>query len=276
MLQKLSKLRDIIENCDGALVAFSGGVDSSFLLKVCADVLDRGKLLAVTAKSSVIPLREILETQNLASSLGVRHEMVDFDELSVEQFSSNSPDRCYHCKKAIFSLFIEKAKANGLQYVFDGSNLDDTGDYRPGMRALAELSIRSPLKEAGLTKSDIRALSKEMGLDTWDKPSLACLASRFPYGEEITKSKLQRVALAEDILWALGFTQFRVRSHGDLARIEIKPEEIDRFLEEDLRDKVAAQLKKVGFSYVALDLSGYRTGSMNEVLEEGEKATWKI
>lgn len=276
MKDKLKNLKNIIEGYKSAVVAFSGGVDSTFLLKICADVLERDSVLAVTAQSLVVPPREITEAQKFAASLGIRHEILEFDELSVAHFASNMPDRCYYCKKAIFGMFLDKAAKYGLMHVFDGSNLDDVGDFRPGMRALRELSIKSPLREAKLAKNDIRILSRGVGLNTWDKPSLACLASRIPYGEEITAQKLQRVRVAEEVLRGMGFSQFRVRSHEDIARIEVPPDEMDKFLKADIRKNITSGLIDVGFKYITLDLEGYRTGSMNEVLEEGEKSAWKI
>jgi uncharacterized protein len=232
-------------------------------------------VLAVTARSSTYPSRELEEAKELAKSFGANHEIIVSEELEVPGFSENPPERCYYCKKELFGKLVKMARERGFNFVLDGSNADDTGDFRPGMRAKDELGVISPLKEVGLTKAEIRALSQKMGLPTWNKPSFACLASRFPYGERITEEKLNRVEKAEDLLKELGFIQYRVRSHGDLARIEVSPEEIERFFEKSLREKVVAEFKKLGFVYVSLDLTGYRTGSMNEGLKEEEKALWK-
>lgn len=274
-MEKLEKLEDIIRNLGSVLIAFSGGVDSTFLLKVCLDVLGKDKVLAVTARSSTYPARELEEAKALALKLGARHEIIESEELAVPGFSENPPERCYYCKKELFGKLVRMARERGFNFVADGSNADDTGDFRPGMKAKDELGVVSPLKEAGLTKAEIRNFSREMGLPTWDKPSFACLASRFPYGEKITAEKLDRVGKAEELLDALGFTQYRVRSHGDLARIEVLPDEIDKFFDSSLREKVTKEFKKLGFVYVSLDLTGYRTGSMNESLKEEEKALWK-
>lgn len=274
-MEKFEKLKGMIKNLGSVIVAFSGGVDSTFLLKVCLDVLGKENVLAVTARSSTYPSRELEEAKELAKSFGANHEIIVSEELEVPGFSENPPERCYYCKKELFGKLVKMARERGFNFVLDGSNADDTGDFRPGMKAKDELGVISPLKEVGLTKAEIRALSQKMGLPTWNKPSFACLASRFPYGERITEEKLNRVGKAEDLLNELGFIQYRVRSHADLARIEVSPEEIERFFERSLREKVVAEFKKLGFVYVSLDLTGYRTGSMNEGLKEEEKALWK-
>ncbi|WP_187695077.1 ATP-dependent sacrificial sulfur transferase LarE [Thermosediminibacter litoriperuensis] len=274
-MEKLERLKSYIKNLGRVVVAFSGGVDSTFLLKVCLDVLGKENVLAVTARSSTYPAKELEEALKLVERLGANHEIIDSEELEIPGFSENPPERCYHCKRELFGKLVAMAREKGFNFVLDGSNMDDTGDFRPGMRAKDELGVLSPLKEVGLTKADIRALSREMGLPTWNKPSFACLASRFPYGERITAEKLGRVERAEALLRELGFYQYRVRSHGDLARIEVSPGEIDRFFDGALRERVVSGLKKLGFVYVSLDLAGYRTGSMNEELKEGEKKLWK-
>ncbi|MCX8131063.1 MAG: ATP-dependent sacrificial sulfur transferase LarE [Clostridia bacterium] len=263
--EKLNNLKADIEKMGSLAVAFSGGVDSTFLLKVAHDVLG-DKAIAVTARSSTYPEREYREAVDFAGKIGVKQIVIVSEELDIEGFSSNPVNRCYFCKKELFTKVIDVAKDNGIRYVADGSNIDDLGDYRPGMTATKELNVVSPLKQAGMTKDDIRALSKEMGLPTWDKQAFACLSSRFPYGQEITHEKLEMVDKAEQFLMDLGFRQLRVRHHGDVARIEVSAAERPKFFDEELMDRVYENLKKIGFKYVSLDLKGYRTGSMNEVL----------
>lgn len=265
---KLERLRAQLRETGSAAVAFSSGVDSTFLLHVAHEELG-DRVVAVTVRSHTFPKRELDEAVALCRAEGVRHEIIDSDELAVPGFAENPPDRCYHCKKAIFGKIIALAQANGLAAVLEGSNVDDDGDYRPGRRAIVELGARSPLHDAGLTKAEIRELSKEMGLPTADKPSFACLASRFPYGERITAAGLERVERAEQWLSGagLGLSQLRVRSHGDVARIEVSPADIPRLAARAA--EIAAAFKSLGFAYVALDLQGYRTGSLNEVLEQG-------
>jgi len=267
---KHERLRAQLREIGSAAVAFSSGVDSTFLLRVAHEDLG-DRVVAVTVRSHTFPKRELEEAAAFCRSEGVRHEIIDSDELSVPGFAENPPDRCYHCKKAIFGKIITLAQANGLAAVLEGSNVDDDGDYRPGRRAIKELGIRSPLHDAGLTKEEIRELSKKLGLPTADKPSFACLASRFPYGERITAVGLERVERAEQWLMdaGLGLAQLRVRSHGDMARIEVLPADIPRLAARAA--EVAAAFKGFGFVYVALDLQGYRTGSMNETLPTAEK-----
>lgn len=255
-------------------VAFSGGVDSTLLLHAAVDALGPERVIAVTAASASFPERERNEAIEYCRSLGVRHFVTRTHELELPGFSENPPNRCYLCKRALFEQMIRVAGQQGIATVVEGSNLDDNRDYRPGLTAIAELGVRSPLRDAGLGKREIRELSRQLGLPTWDKPSFACLASRFVYGERITEEKLSMVGRAEEMLMDLGFRQVRVRIHGDLARIEVAPEEIGRFLDEGIRTRAADFCKDIGFSYVSLDLSGYRTGSMNavlprEVLERG-------
>ena len=265
--EKLKKLKDDLRNMEKVVVAFSGGVDSTFLLKTAHDVLG-ANVIAVTARSSTYPEREYAEAAQFIKGLGIKHITIVSEELEIEGFSKNPANRCYFCKKELFSKITELAAQNGISHVVDGTNIDDLGDYRPGMTALSELGILSPLREAGMTKEDIRTLSKEMGLPTWDKQPFACLASRFPYGHEITREKLEMVDKAEQFLLDLGFRQVRVRHHGDIARIEVSVNERSRFFDEDTMDRVHSRLKEIGFKYVALDLKGYRTGSMNETLKK--------
>ena len=249
------------------LVAFSAGVDSTFLLAAAQEALGEN-VLAVSAQALFVPAREQEEAVRFCQARGIRHHLIRMNYEEIPNFTSNPPDRCYFCKKAIFSAFLEEARRNDIPYVAEGSNLDDLSDYRPGLKAIQELGIVSPLKEAGLGKADIRALSREMGLPSWNKPSFACLASRFVYGESITLEKLQRIEQAEDRLLSLGFTQFRVRLHGDMARIELLPEEMTRLMDPALREEIRSFFHQLGFVYVTLDLDGFRSGSMNRTLKQ--------
>jgi uncharacterized protein len=260
---KETKLEELIKAAGKLAVAFSGGVDSTYLAYKAHEVLG-DNALAVTIRSQVLIDEDFEWTEKFCRDSGIQQVMVECDVFEAEQFENNPPDRCYYCKKMDFEEILKAASERGITTVADGSNVDDTGDYRPGARAMLELGIISPLKEAGLTKSDIRQLSKEAGLPTWDKPAAACLASRFAYGEKITAEGLIRVANAEKFIRDLGFKGIRVRVHGDLARIEVAPEDKGRFLTK--ADEVTAKLKELGFTYVTMDLRGYRTGSMNEVL----------
>ncbi len=263
--EKMARLRAVLRETRSAAVAFSSGVDSTFLLRVAHEELGE-RVVAVTVRSRTFPKREMDEAAAFCRENGVRHEIIDTCELDIPGFAENPPDRCYLCKRAIFGKIIAFAQANGLAAVLEGSNKDDDGDYRPGRLAIRELGILSPLRDVGLTKAEIRALSRKMGLSTSDKPSFACLASRFPYGERITADGLERVEKAEQWLLdaGLGLKQLRVRSHGGMARIEVPQFDIPRVAAR--AEEIEAALKGLGFQYVTLDLRGYRTGSMNEVL----------
>lgn len=265
LMAKYEKLQGILQKFGSVAVAFSSGVDSTFLVKVAHDTLG-AKAVAFTAASDFVPQRDVDEAKAFCAKEGIEHHVVPFPILTVPHVKENPENRCYYCKHALFSHMKEIAAEKGLACVVDGSNLDDDGDYRPGHRALRELGIVSPLHEAGLYKQDIRDLSKALGLPTWDKPSFACLASRFPYGTELTPEGLDRVNLAEEFLMDRGFRQLRVRAHGNIARIELLPSDIPRMLDESLREKTAAYFRKLGFAYTALDLLGYRTGSLNETI----------
>ncbi len=311
---KLEKLKTLLADTGGLVVGYSGGVDSTFLAAVAHQVLG-DKMLAVSARSETYPSREAQEAGRLAEQLGFPHIYIDTSELGIEGYSENPPDRCFYCKSELFGKLIEIAKKEGLNSVADGANADDAHDFRPGMRAAQELGVRSPLKEVGLTKDEIRTLSREMNLPTWNKPAFACLASRFPYGTKITAERLALVEAAEEFLHSQGIHQARVRIHpisaetpptlqldsgqasdlprkggGDaaqeagrktvgrgfqpppqeksayIARIEVNEADLSRFLDETFRQAVVTKLKEIGYLYVALDLQGYRTGSMNEAL----------
>ncbi len=244
-------------------VAFSGGLDSSFLLRVAVDTLGKDNVLAATAQADNFPAWEADEANALARELGCRRLDIPFDPLSVRDFAANEPERCSHCKRALFAKLVEEAKREGFAVVADGTNTDDMSDYRPGLKAIRELGIASPLLLAGMGKGEIRRLGREMGLEFWDKPSFACLASRFPQGEPITAEKMARVERAELYFLGLGFKNIRVRSHGDLARIEVDPADRKLFFDNDVLDNANTELKRLGFAYATLDMGGYRMGSMN-------------
>ena len=260
--KKLEILKSNLRKLESIAVAYSGGVDSTFLLKVAADELGNNAL-AITVKSGIFPQWEYEETVELTEKLGIKHIIIEVDEMNIDGFEDNPTNRCYICKRQVFRSIIKAADENNKKFVADGSNVDDLKDYRPGMAALKELGIVSPLREADMTKEDIRLISRSMGLPTWDKPPFACLASRIPYGEKITREKLIMIDRGEQYLQSLGFRQVRVRHHGNIARIEVDPDERCKFIGTDIMDMIYNEFKNIGFDFTALDLKGYRTGSLN-------------
>ncbi|GAB4269383.1 ATP-dependent sacrificial sulfur transferase LarE [Thermincola ferriacetica] len=265
---KLSELKNIVAAFDSAVIAFSGGCDSTLLAKVAHDVLG-SKALAVTAVSPTYTQAEIEEAKKLADSLGLNHMIIYTNELENPDFVSNPPERCYYCKKELMSQLRELARSKNIEIILDGANADDRHDFRPGQKASKELGVRSPLQEVGLTKAEIRALSRELNLPTWNKPSLACLASRIPYGTKITRENLDRVGKSEEFLLSQGFVPVRVRDYGPTARIEILPDQFTSMISK--KDVVLRKLKELGYIYITLDLAGFRSGSMNEVISKEHK-----
>jgi uncharacterized protein len=271
MDDKLQLLISRLKEYKSAVIAFSGGVDSTFLARIAKDVFG-DKLLLITASSSTYPFYELEEAKTLAEMLGIKHKIIVSEEIEIPGYADNPPDRCYYCKSELFGKIKYIASNEGFEVIFDGSNADDLKDFRPGMKAKQEKGVISPLADSGFTKDDIRHFSSELKLPTALKQSYACLASRFPYGEKITKVKLDRLATAEFEVRKLGFSQFRIRSHENLARLEFIPAEMEKAWE--IKDKLADICKNSGFTFVTIDLKGYRTGSMNEVLPESVKLSF--
>lgn len=267
LLKKYDDLKEMLKSYGSVAVAFSSGVDSTFLLYAAKEALG-DRVIAISAKSCSFPERELNEAKEFCQAHQIRQIIFESEELEIEGFSQNPKNRCYICKRELFEKIIKIAAEEGITVIAEGSNLDDNGDYRPGLQAVAELGIKSPLRTIGFTKDDIRALSRHLDLPTWEKPSFACLASRFVYGDTITKEKLGMVDKAEQLLLDLGFRQVRVRIHGTMARIEILPEEFPKLISDDVRNRITTAFKSFGFTYVSMDLIGYRTGSMNEVIKK--------
>ncbi len=267
---KLVTLKDFISSFESMLIAYSGGVDSTFLAVVAHQILGE-RMLAVTAASETYPESEKDEAIEIAKKFGFRHIVAETSELNIKNFANNPPNRCYYCKKELFGKLKDIALDECFFVVAEGTTLDDEADFRPGKKAIAELGIISPLKDCGLSKDDIRQLSEKMGIPTAQKASFACLASRFPYGNKITADKLHAVGMAEKLLKEMGFKQFRVRHHGEIARIEVELSDLSLIIKDDNREKIITTFKYLGFKYISLDLEGYRTGSMNEVLEDKDK-----
>lgn len=265
--EKMLCLKKYLKELECVAIAYSGGVDSTFLLKAAHDTLG-DRVVAITARADFFPNREFQEAEEFCRKEGIRHLVCNMEAGRIEGFCENPSNRCYLCKKELFLQFYKLAREQNIHHIAEGSNMDDNGDYRPGMLAIAELQVKSPLRHAGFYKSEIRELSREMGLSTWEKQSFACLASRFVYGETITREKLDMVDKAEQLLLDKGFHQVRVRIHDKMARIEVMPEEFEKLMKKNIREEIVSKFKDFGFSYISMDLCGYRTGSMNEILAE--------
>ena len=263
--KKLEKLKQILKDMDKVVVAYSGGTDSTFLLKVAHDMLGKNTL-AVTAVSPTYTNSELVEAKRFTKKMKIQHIIIKSKEMENEKFKKNTPDRCYYCKKELFSKSKKIANTQNINYIIDGSNVDDINDYRPGTKAIIEYGVKSPLKEVGLTKKEIRELSLKMQLNSWNKPPLACLSSRFPYGTNITKKRLKQIEQAESFLLKLGLNHVRVRYHDNIARIEVNKDDFSKILKHS--KKIIQQFKKLGFTYITLDIEGYRAGSLNEVLKK--------
>jgi uncharacterized protein len=272
--ERLKQLEGIVAPYGSALVAFSGGVDSSLALAISARALPKDEVLAVTSNNETYLPSELDLARNFAATLGVEHLVVNTRELDDPNYASNPTNRCYFCKSTLYSDLAKLASERGYACVVDGANKDDEGDYRPGRKAAKELGVVSPLSVAGVGKAEVRELAKHLGLPSWDKPALACLSSRFPYGQEITAEKLSQVARAEEFLRKEGFRQVRVRHHGEIARLEVAPAEMERAFA--LREEISAELKDAGFLYVTLDLAGYKSGSLNAALGKGKKKSLPV
>jgi uncharacterized protein len=272
VLEKYLRLQEILKSMEKVIVAFSGGVDSALVLKVAVDVLSNQRVLAVTADSESYPRQELESAKKFAAEIRLdgRHQIIRTQELANPEYSANAPSRCFFCKDELYTQLKNIAQQNGFHHILDGCNLSDQGDFRPGRTAAQKHGVRSPLIEAGLNKEEIREIAEILGLSVWDKPALACLSSRIPYGQKVTKEKLSQIEQAEEFLHSLGFRQLRVRHHENIARIELEPGEIPKFLNEETREKVFKKFRGIGYLYVTLDLQGYRSGSLNEAFRKKE------